>query len=49
MKPILATNIVNSLFGDDVSQISEDTFALEDRHLGNLTQLMVTDLQIQRD
>ena len=49
LKPVLATNIVNTLFGADVSQISEDTFALEERHLGQLTQLMANDLQIQRD
>ena len=49
LKPVLATNIVNNLFGADVSQIAEDTFALEERHLSTLTQLMATDLEVQRD
>ena len=49
LKPILATNIVNNLFGADVTQISDDTFNLEDRHLCNLTQLMATDLGVSRD
>lgn len=49
LKPILATSIVYDLFGADVSQISEDTFNLEDRHLSQLTQLMANDLQIERD
>ena len=49
LKPVLATNIVNTLFGADVNQISDDTFALEERHLGQLTQLMANDLGIQRD
>lgn len=34
LKPIIATSIVNDLFGGDVSQISDDVFNLEDRHLG---------------
>ena len=49
LKPILCTNVVNNLFGSDVNQISEDTFQLEDRHLGNLTQLIANDLGVQRD
>ena len=44
MKPILATSVVNNLFGDDVTQIAEDTWNLEERHLGNLTQLIANDL-----
>ena len=46
LKPILATSVVNNLFGDDVTQISEDTWNLEERHLGNLTQLIANDLEI---
>ena len=40
---------MNNLFGDDVTQIAEDTWNLDERHLGNLTQLMANDLEIQRD
>ena len=33
LKPILATTIVHNLFGDDVTQLEDDSFSLEDRHL----------------
>ena len=49
LKPIMATSIVNDLFGSDVSQIAEDTFNLEDRHLSQLTQMVAADLDVKRE
>ena len=37
LKPILATNIINNLFGDNVTQIADDAFQLDDRHMSQLT------------
>ena len=49
LKPILTMGVVHNLFGDDVPQIEEDTFQIDDRHLAGLTQLIANDLNIQRD
>lgn len=49
MKPVLATGIINNLFGEGVTAISDDTFQIEDRHLNTLTDLMANDLQVPRD
>ena len=49
MKPVLATGIINNLFGEGVTAISDDTFQIEDRHLNTLTDLMAKDLQVPRD
>ena len=49
LKPILATGVINDLFGEGVSAIADDVFQLEDRHMSQLTQLMANDLEIQRD
>ena len=40
LKPVLSTGIVNSLFGEGVTPLEEDAFALEDRHMNTLTSLM---------
>lgn len=49
LKPVLATGIISELFGEGVSVINEDTFQLDDRHMGQLTQLIATDLKIERE
>ena len=49
LKPVLATGLVNSLFGEGVTPLTEDSFALEDRHMNTLTSLMADDLQIRRE
>lgn len=49
LKPVLATGIINNLFGEGVQAISDDTFQIEDRHLNTLTSLMANDLQVPRD
>ena len=49
LKPVLTTSIVNNLFGEGVTPMSEDCFALEDRHMSTLTNLMANDLQIRRE
>ena len=49
LKPILATGVVNQLFGTDVEKLEDDKFQLDDRHLNTMTDLMATDLEVQRD
>lgn len=49
LKPILATGIVNNLFGEGVTPLTEDTFALEDRHMNTLTSIMAADLNVRRE
>jgi len=49
LKPILATGIINNLFGDDIEKISDDAFKLEDKHLNTLTGMIAKDLNIERD
>ena len=46
LKPVLATGVVDALFGEGVSAISDDTFQLEERHLNTLTSMIANDLQI---
>ena len=46
LKPILATSVVNSLFGEGVEKIADDKFQLEARHFNTLTDLIAKDLKI---
>jgi aspartyl aminopeptidase len=48
LKPILATSVVDQLFGDGVTKIEEDRFQLDEKHLGSLTALIANDLKIDR-
>ena len=46
LRPILATSVVNSLFGEGVEKIADDKFQLEARHFNTLTDLIAKDLKI---
>lgn len=48
LKPILCTNVVNELFGEGVKPIEDDRFQLEEKHLSTLTNLIATDLGVER-
>ena len=48
LKPILATSIIDALFGEGVEKIEDDKFNVEDRHLNTLTDLIAKDLKIER-
>ena len=49
LKPVLATGVVDQLFGEGITAISEDSFYIEERHMSSLTQLIANDLSINRD
>ena len=49
LKPILATGIIDGLFGEGVEKLADDKFNLENRHLNTLTDLIAKDLKIDRD
>ena len=49
LKPILATSVVNNLFGEGIEKIADDKFQLETRHWNTLTDLIAKDLKISRD
>ena len=48
LKPIMATSIINGIFGEGVERIDDDKFKVEDRHLSTLTDLIAKDLGIDR-
>ena len=49
LRPILATSVVDGLFGEGVEKIADDKFQLEKRHFNTLTDLIAKDLKINRD
>lgn len=49
-KPILASSIVDQLFGEDIENIEseKDLYKVEDKHFKTLLNRISTDLQIER-
>lgn len=48
IKPILAMNIVDQIFGENVTKIEDDKFQLDEKHLNTLTSMMANDLKVDR-
>ena len=49
LKPILAMNIVDQIFGEGIAKIDDDKFQLDDKHLCTLTSVIADDLKIKRE
>lgn len=49
LKPILASGIVDQIFGENVKKIEDDKFQLDEKHFGTLTTLIANDLKVERD
>ena len=47
-KPILATSIIDQLFGEEVKAIDEDKYRVDEKHFKTLINLISSDLQIDR-
>lgn len=49
LKPILASGIVDQIFGGSVAKIDDDKYQLDDKHFVTLTSLIAEDLKIARE
>ena len=49
LKPVMSTQIIDSLFGEDVPPVSNDLYNLDKNHFATLTNLISEDLAIERD
>ena len=41
-------NIVDQIFGENVTKIEDDKFQLDEKHLNTLTSMMANDLKVDR-
>ena len=48
LKPILAMGIIDQIFGESVTKLEDDKFKLDEKHFSTLTNLIATDLNIDR-
>ena len=47
-KPILATSVIDQLFGEDIEALAEDRYHVEDKHFKTLLNLIASHLGIER-